>query len=119
MIVSSRIISESVEADGRRLVHELHIDSDGHEWQVTYVAEADADTKATLQDRVPRLNQQIANRAAERKAVEEAEAARDAVLKELSVEQVAAVLMVDESEAAKRKEDADRRDESAEQKDAR
>lgn len=65
MITQSRIISDSPQKDGRRYVVELHVDEDGSEELVTYLAEKGADVAALLPIRSAQIEER---REAERNA---------------------------------------------------
>lgn len=50
-IVSSQIVADRAQADGRRYVTERHTDSEGATHDVTYLAESDGDAQATANAR--------------------------------------------------------------------
>lgn len=59
-IVSSEITHDDPQIDGRRYIHERHLDDQGREYIFIYLAEADWDAQASLDARVPPLNDQLA-----------------------------------------------------------
>src|SRR3990167_5527253 len=59
MIVSSTIISDARQQDGRRWVHERHVDHVGLEIDVTWLCDQDADTAVALTARVPHLDRAL------------------------------------------------------------
>lgn len=59
-IVSSEIVADQVQIDGRRHVQERHVDHLGQVLDVFYMAEAAADTSVALQARVAVLEAQLA-----------------------------------------------------------
>lgn len=72
-IVSSKIVEDSPQKDGRRAVRELHVDSLGREQFVSYLAEKAAKLADMLPIRAAQIDEQL--KAAEiAKAVEHAEA---------------------------------------------
>jgi len=55
-IVSSSIVEDRVQRDGRRSVRERHVDHAGETQEVAYLAEADADVNVMMAARVPVLD---------------------------------------------------------------
>lgn len=62
MIISSIIVEDSPQADGRRQVRERHIDHIGCVQAIAYTAEVDVDINAVMIQRVPLLEQQAKDR---------------------------------------------------------
>ena len=60
-IVSSVLVENRVQVDGRLMRHEQHMDADGSVLDVFYVGDAGSDGNAIMLDRVPVLNQQMAD----------------------------------------------------------
>ncbi len=61
MIVSSKIIEDRAQRDGRRDVCELHVDHLGVSHEFRYLAESAADVAAVMVGRVSQLNAQLAS----------------------------------------------------------
>lgn len=59
MIVSSQITENLEQADGRRAIHEVHIDSDGTQFTCDYLASADSDIEAHLAATAASLNEDM------------------------------------------------------------
>lgn len=59
MIVSSKIIADQPQADGRRYITERHVDDLGAEMFVTYLAEKGADATAILPERAANIEAAI------------------------------------------------------------
>ena len=51
-IKSSEIVWKDVQEDGRFIVRERHIDSNGNEWSFDYMAEKEDDTDVKLKERI-------------------------------------------------------------------
>lgn len=62
MIVTSLIVEDRVQVDGRRAIQERHVDHVGRVESVFYLAEAGADATAIMLARVPILEQQASDR---------------------------------------------------------
>lgn len=60
-IVSSNLVKGTEQIDGRLYVTETHVDSTGKEHIVSYLAEAGVDHNAVMTNRVPGLEQQLAD----------------------------------------------------------
>lgn len=58
-IVSSEITHDDPQVDGRRYIHERHVDDRDREYIFIYLADADWDAEASLTARVPPLDEQI------------------------------------------------------------
>jgi hypothetical protein len=58
-IVSSSILEDRVQIDGRRHIHERHVDSAGTTYDYFWMAEADLDTSDILAARAAGLPDQI------------------------------------------------------------
>lgn len=52
-IVSSSIVLNNVQADGRRVVREIHEDDMGNLYMYDYMADVNMDINAKMQDRIP------------------------------------------------------------------
>jgi hypothetical protein len=109
-IVTSTIIAEHVQRDGRRDITERHVTDTGETIDVHYRADAKADVRRTMRNRVAVIEAQLAERAAREAEQAALEARRDEVIKRLPVANVADVLMVDEAEASRLKDRADTRE---------
>jgi hypothetical protein len=107
-IIKSYIVEDLAQAKGcGRDVRERHEWDDGNVTEITYRCHDKADAKKAMLTRVSILEAQRA--AQEAAAVEQAalEAKRLAVIKKLSVEDVADVLMVSVDDASREKQRAD------------
>lgn len=58
-IVSSEITHDDPQVDGRRYIHERHVDDRDREYIFIYLADADWDAEASLTARIPPLDDQI------------------------------------------------------------
>lgn len=59
IIISSEIVEDRIQIDGRRQIRERHTESDGLSHDVVYMAEADVDVDAEMSARVPVLETQL------------------------------------------------------------
>lgn len=57
MIVSSELVIDNIQTDGRRNVIERHRDDQNNEYRFSYVADADMDLENRLAARADALNQ--------------------------------------------------------------
>lgn len=55
--MSAEIIEDRVQVDGRRMITERHVDGEGREEFVRYLADADTDADAVMADRIARREQ--------------------------------------------------------------
>lgn len=62
MIVSSQIVEDRVQVDGRRAIQERHVDHVGRVESVFYLSEAGDNVDAIMLARVPVLEQQATER---------------------------------------------------------
>lgn len=62
MIVESTIIEDAPQKDGRRYVTELHVDDEGKEHRVMYLAESKANVEEMLPARAAQISAQIEER---------------------------------------------------------
>ena len=60
-IVRSVLLEDRAQVDGRFMRQEQHTDADGTVLDVFYIGESDSDGVTIMLDRVPRLNQQMAD----------------------------------------------------------
>ncbi len=58
-ITTSKIIEDSIQADGRRWITEQHTNSVDEILKVTYLADADLDVMVRMNNRIPNINQQL------------------------------------------------------------
>lgn len=58
-IVSSEIVEDRVQVDGRRSVHERHTDDQGRVHEVAYLAEAGENVTTAMNSRVAQINAQL------------------------------------------------------------
>lgn len=60
-IVSSQIVEDRAQIDGRRSIRERHVDHAGNEQFVSYLADAVANVAQTMSDRVAQLSDAVDN----------------------------------------------------------
>lgn len=82
MIVSSTIVSDSIQADGRRWIRELHLDDLGNGYPVMYLAESRYDAETAMKARARQIELDLASQAAELIVRTAVEAKVSAVLKD-------------------------------------
>lgn len=65
MIISSQIIEDREQIDGRRSVRELHVDALGKEYVIQYLAESEADVNTRMTARAAELDDQLSKQEVE------------------------------------------------------
>lgn len=63
-IISSELVSDSPQVDGRRRVNELHVSDAGEQFTFSYLADSSHDSEATLAARAAEISGQLAVKAA-------------------------------------------------------
>lgn len=93
-IVSSAIVEDHAQIDGRRSIIEHHTDDQGVVYAVFYLAEAEAVVEEMLPIRAALLEAALAEQAARREAQTAADQLRAVELLKLSDESIGAILQV-------------------------
>lgn len=93
-IVSSKIVEDHAQIDGRRSVRELHVSDDGAEHFVEYLAEPKADIAEMLSVRAKQLDAMLAAQQEQKEADAIAEKMRAQELLKLADSSIAAILKV-------------------------
>lgn len=108
-IVTSTIVEDRIQIDGRRSIIERHVDDLGVEHLVFYLAESKEDVEAMLPIRAAQIDQQLADQGEQRAAEALADKLHAVALLKLGDQDIADILKIEVADVAATKEELEKR----------